>query len=101
MMPQPPETSDPPRTLGAALKHLGPGIVLASSIVGSGELIATTTVGAEAGFVLLWLIILGCAIKVAAQIAPRSPGAARHWRHSIACPVPASPGAAGSTGRGP
>ena len=68
MMPQPSETSDPPRTLGAALKHLGPGIVLASSIVGSGELIATTTVGAEAGFVLLWLIILGCAIKVAAQI---------------------------------
>jgi Mn2+/Fe2+ NRAMP family transporter len=43
-------------------------MILASSIVGSGELIATTTVGAEAGFVLLWLIVLGCAIKVAAQI---------------------------------
>ena len=60
--------SEPPQTLWQSLAHLGPGIVLASSIVGSGELIATTIVGAEAGFALLWLIILGCAIKVAAQI---------------------------------
>jgi Mn2+/Fe2+ NRAMP family transporter len=60
--------SEPPQTLWQSLAHLGPGIVLASSIVGSGELIATTIVGAEAGFSLLWLIILGCAIKVAAQI---------------------------------
>jgi NAD(P)-dependent dehydrogenase (short-subunit alcohol dehydrogenase family) len=43
-------------------------MILASSIVGSGELIATTTVGAEAGFILLWLIVIGCAIKVAAQV---------------------------------
>jgi len=63
-----PTVSDPPQTLWQSLSHLGPGIILASSIVGSGELIATTIVGAEAGFVLLWLIILGCAIKVAAQI---------------------------------
>jgi Mn2+/Fe2+ NRAMP family transporter len=60
--------SAPPPTLRASLAHLGPGIILASSIVGSGELIAATTVGAEAGFVLLWLIVIGCAIKVAAQV---------------------------------
>ena len=59
---------DPPRTLAETLACLGPGIILASAIVGSGELIATTTVGAEAGFVLLWLIVIGCAIKVAAQV---------------------------------
>ena len=59
---------DPPRTLRDSLAHLGPGIILASSIVGSGELIAATTVGAEAGFALLWLILIGCAIKVAAQV---------------------------------
>lgn len=58
----------PPKTLVASLAHLGPGIILASSIVGSGELIATTTVGAEAGFALLWLIVIGCGIKVAAQV---------------------------------
>jgi Mn2+/Fe2+ NRAMP family transporter len=61
-------TTAPPTTLVGALAHLGPGIILASSIVGSGELIATTTVGAEAGFGLLWLIIFGCVIKVAAQV---------------------------------
>jgi len=60
--------ADPPHTLRGALAHLGPGIVLASSIVGSGELIATTTTGAQAGFTLLWLILLGCVIKVAAQV---------------------------------
>ena len=63
-----PSHPDPPRTFRQALRHLGPGVLLASSIVGSGELIATTTVGAEAGFQLLWLIVLGCAIKVAAQL---------------------------------
>ncbi len=61
-------TTEPPRTLRESLAHLGPGIVLASSIVGSGELIATTTTGAQAGFALLWLILLGCVIKVAAQV---------------------------------
>jgi Mn2+/Fe2+ NRAMP family transporter len=50
----------PPRTLGATLLRLGPGMIIAGSIVGSGELIATTKAGAEAGFWLLWLIIAGC-----------------------------------------
>ena len=60
--------SKPPTTIRGSLAYLGPGIILASSIVGSGELIAATTVGAQAGFVLLWLIVIGCVIKVAAQI---------------------------------
>ena len=63
-----PSPQEPPRSLAAKLTHLGPGIILASSIVGSGELIATTTVGATAGFALLWLILIGCGVKVAAQI---------------------------------
>ena len=48
--------------------HLGPGLVLSASIVGSGELIATTTAGAQVGFALLWLVLLSCAVKVAVQI---------------------------------
>jgi len=59
---------EPPRTLGATLLRLGPGMIIAGSIVGSGELIATTKAGAEAGFSLLWLIIIGCVIKVSTQI---------------------------------
>jgi len=43
-------------------------LIVAGSIVGSGELIATTKVGAEAGFVLLWLILVGCVIKVFTQV---------------------------------
>ncbi|MBL7186001.1 MAG: Nramp family divalent metal transporter [Phycisphaerae bacterium] len=57
-----------PRTLVATLLRLGPGMIIAGSIVGSGELIATTKAGAEAGFWLLWLIIIGCVIKVSTQI---------------------------------
>jgi Mn2+/Fe2+ NRAMP family transporter len=61
------EVTEPPRTLGAILKRIGPGMILAASIVGSGELIATTTLGAEVGYVALWLIILSCLIKPAVQ----------------------------------
>jgi Mn2+/Fe2+ NRAMP family transporter len=57
----------PPATVVAALGRIGPGMVLAASIVGSGELIATTTLGAQTGFTLLWIILLSCAIKPAVQ----------------------------------
>jgi Mn2+/Fe2+ NRAMP family transporter len=59
---------DPPRTIGGTLRKLGPGLIIAGSIVGSGELIATTKTGAQAGIVLLWLILIGCVIKVFVQI---------------------------------
>jgi Mn2+/Fe2+ NRAMP family transporter len=61
-------SQEPPTTIPGILRKLGPGLILAGSIVGSGELIATTAAGAEAGFVLLWLIIIGCVIKVFTQI---------------------------------
>jgi Mn2+/Fe2+ NRAMP family transporter len=50
------------------LRYLGPGFILSASIVGSGELIATTRLGAEAGFVTLWVIIVSCLVKVAIQL---------------------------------
>ena len=59
---------EPPVGFRATLKYLGPGLILAGSIVGSGELIATTRTGAEAGYSLLWLIIVGCVLKVFAQV---------------------------------
>jgi Mn2+/Fe2+ NRAMP family transporter len=62
------QSQPPPRTIGATLMRLGPGMIIAGSVVGSGELIATTKVGAEAGFWLLWLIVAGCTIKVFAQV---------------------------------
>lgn len=59
---------EPPVGWRDSLKYLGPGLILSASIVGSGELIATTTAGAQAGFVLLWLVLFSCAVKVAVQI---------------------------------
>ncbi|MBT7951565.1 MAG: Nramp family divalent metal transporter [Gammaproteobacteria bacterium] len=50
------------------IKELGPGLIVAGSVVGSGELIATTVAGAEAGFFLLWVILIGCFIKVFVQL---------------------------------
>jgi manganese transport protein len=64
----PDAVQDPPRTVFSALRQIGPGLILAASIVGTGELINTTGLGAHAGFVLLWLILLSCVIKVFVQI---------------------------------
>ena len=59
---------DPPTSILAQLNYIGPGFILSASIVGSGELIATTILGAQAGFVLLWFIIFSCIVKVAVQL---------------------------------
>ncbi len=61
-------TLTPPSYLLGMLRFAGPGMIVAGSIVGSGELIATTLTGAEAGFSLLWLIVLGCVVKVFVQV---------------------------------
>ena len=72
----PAEVAEPPRTPWRILRKIGPGMILAASIVGSGELIATTTLGAEVGYVALWVILLSCFLKPAIQ--------AEIGRHSIA-----------------
>jgi Mn2+/Fe2+ NRAMP family transporter len=59
---------DPPASWRGRLRYLGPGLVLTASIVGSGELIATTSLGARAGFTALWIILVSCAVKVALQL---------------------------------
>jgi manganese transport protein len=59
---------DPPKTIAGQLKYLGPGFIMSAAIVGSGELIATTTLGAKAGFVTFWVIIVSCLVKVALQL---------------------------------
>ncbi len=60
--------ADPPSTFGGMLRYLGPGFILSASIVGSGELIATTALGAKAGFVAMWVIIASCLVKVFVQL---------------------------------
>lgn len=57
-----------PETIWGILKSIGPGLILTANIVGTGELIATTTLGSKVGFTLLWFIIFSCVIKVFTQV---------------------------------
>lgn len=59
---------EPPKGWRQSLKYFGPGLIMSASIVGSGELIATTAAGAQVGFALLWLVIISTFVKVAIQI---------------------------------
>jgi len=64
---RPEDVIEPPKTFFDTLKRIGPGIILAASIVGSGELIATTTLGAKVGYTAMWIIVLSCLIKPVVQ----------------------------------
>ncbi len=64
---RPEDVQEPPKGWWPTIRQLGPGLILTGSIVGSGELVATTTLGAQVGFVVLWMILLSCAIKVPVQ----------------------------------
>lgn len=64
----PEKIQQPPTTLTGRLKYLGPGMVTSAAVVGSGELITATTLGAQVGFMLLWLVLVSTFVKVAVQI---------------------------------
>ena len=53
----------PPTNWRGRLRYLGPSVVISGSIVGSGEIILTSGLGASAGFILLWWVLLSCWIK--------------------------------------
>lgn len=55
----------PPRTLGARLKGLGPGMVLAVTSVGAGDMVTTLNSSSTYGMALVWTIVLGVLIKFA------------------------------------
>jgi len=57
----------PPVGWRASLRAIGPGLIVVGSIVGSGEVVTTTLLGAREGFTLLWLILLSCAVKIIIQ----------------------------------
>ncbi|MFF5182546.1 Nramp family divalent metal transporter [Streptomyces sp. NPDC000345] len=51
-----------PRT--SSWKHIGPGIVVAATGVGAGDLVATLIAGSNFGYTLLWAAIVGCLVKI-------------------------------------
>ena len=61
------DAREPPRGFGPTLKFLGPSLILAGSVVGSGEIILTTTLGATVGFAMLWWVLVSCWCKSVLQ----------------------------------
>ncbi|UCF94836.1 MAG: Nramp family divalent metal transporter [Desulfobacterales bacterium] len=57
-----------PKGLLNVIRHLGPGVILSGSVIGSGELLVTTRLGAQFGYVFLWGVILCCMIKYFVQV---------------------------------
>jgi len=49
----------------ARWKLIGPGIVVAVTGVGAGDLVATLVAGARYGHALLWAAVIGCILKIA------------------------------------
>ncbi|WP_323149503.1 Nramp family divalent metal transporter [Pseudomonas oryzihabitans] len=57
--------SQPPRGTLARWKLVGPGIVVAVTGVGAGDLVATLIAGSRFGYALLWAAVVGCIVKIA------------------------------------
>ncbi|MEM7100902.1 MAG: Nramp family divalent metal transporter [Pseudomonadota bacterium] len=51
---------DPPTTFRGALKYLGPSVIISATIVGSGEIILTASLGAVVGYTMLWWVLFSC-----------------------------------------
>ncbi len=62
------EAHDPPTNMMSRMKYLGPSLIVSGAVVGSGELILTSSLGAAAGFSLLWFIVLSCWSKSLVQV---------------------------------
>jgi Mn2+/Fe2+ NRAMP family transporter len=57
----------PPANFAARLSYLGPSLIVTGAVIGSGELVLTTTLGAAAGWSLLWWLFLSCWCKALVQ----------------------------------
>jgi Mn2+/Fe2+ NRAMP family transporter len=54
--------TSPPRK--SSWKYIGPGIVVAATGVGAGDLVATLVAGSNFGYTLLWAAVVGCLVKI-------------------------------------
>lgn len=63
--PEPPDKLKRRLTLGTALAFLGPGAIIASANIGSGEMIFAARGGALFGYALIWAYLVAAATKAA------------------------------------
>ena len=50
----------PPSTVADTLRYLGPSVIITATIVGSGEIILTASLGAAVGYSMLWWVLFSC-----------------------------------------
>ena len=54
-----------PTNWGSRLKLIGPGLVVAATGVGAGDMVTSLAAGTQFGTILIWTIILGAVLKFA------------------------------------
>ena len=57
--------SEAPTTRRSRLRLIGPGLVVAATGVGAGDMVSSLTAGTQFGTVLVWSIVLGAVLKFA------------------------------------
>ena len=55
--------TEAPTTLGSRLRYVGPGIVIAVTGVGAGDMVTSLVAGTDFGMVLIWAVVLGALLK--------------------------------------
>ncbi|MGW9498102.1 Nramp family divalent metal transporter [Streptomyces prasinus] len=60
----PPGTASDSRPRKSSWRYIGPGIVVAATGVGAGDLVATLIAGSSFGYTLLWAAVIGCLVKI-------------------------------------
>ena len=58
-------SEEAPASWGRRLRLIGPGLVVAATGVGAGDMVSSLTAGTEFGTILIWAVILGAALKFA------------------------------------
>ena len=58
---------NPPKGWIETLKYLGPSVIISATIVGSGEIILTASLGAAIGYGMLWWVLFSCWSKSVLQ----------------------------------
>ncbi|MGA5706853.1 Nramp family divalent metal transporter [Streptomyces cellulosae] len=53
-----------PQPRRSSWRYIGPGIVVAATGVGAGDLVATLIAGSNFGYTLLWAAVVGCLVKI-------------------------------------
>ncbi|MGH3086005.1 MAG: Nramp family divalent metal transporter [Rubrobacteraceae bacterium] len=60
---EPVRTEAAPSTLGGRLRYVGPGLVIAATGVGAGDMVSALAAGTGFGTALLWAIVAGAVLK--------------------------------------